>query len=503
MPVSSGKSSGKRSALGHRAKRWLYIVHRWIGIFSCLLFAIWFLSGLVMIYVPFPALTAQERLVGLQPIDWPRVKVQPAAALAAADITSPKAVTLEMRDGAPVWRIDPWDGPQRTVAASTHGPLKPVDAAMARRIASRFGRGPVDELERIDRDQWTVAGSFDRHRPLWKASLRDTAGMVLYVSSTTGAVVLDTTAHERFWNWLGSVPHWLYPTILRQNNDAWRQVVMWVSGPCILAAVTGMWIGILRTRLGRRRFGHGRRTPYRGWMHWHHVAGLVGGFFLLTWIFSGWLSVDPFRLFFSGGIETSARAAYQAAAATPDTPADRLGQAAKGAKRIELHWLAGRPLFVVERAAGIAAVLDARTLEPAQIDQHSILAAARALLPGARIVQVDRLSAPDSYWYDVGELPRLPVLRIRFDDPARTWVHIDPRTGALLGDIDARGRLYRWLFDLLHKWDLNLLTLNRPVWDVLLWLLSIAGTVTSISGIYLGWARLMVSKARRVHVVHH
>jgi uncharacterized iron-regulated membrane protein len=56
MSRSVPVSSGKRPALGHRAKRWLYIIHRWIGIFSCLLFAVWFLSGLVMIYVPYPAL---------------------------------------------------------------------------------------------------------------------------------------------------------------------------------------------------------------------------------------------------------------------------------------------------------------------------------------------------------------------------------------------------------------------------------------------------------------
>ncbi|WP_169805663.1 hypothetical protein [Novosphingobium rosa] len=36
-------------------------------------------------------------------------------------------------------------------------------------------------------------------------------------------------------------------------------------------------------------------TPFDGWMLWHHVAGMMGGSFLLAWIFSGWLSVDPWR----------------------------------------------------------------------------------------------------------------------------------------------------------------------------------------------------------------
>lgn len=487
-------SSGKRPALGHRAKRWLYIVHRWIGIGSGLLFTIWFVSGLVMIYVPFPALTPMERLSGLEAIDWRRITVQPTAALTAANVTVPKTMALEMRHGAPVWRIEPWDGPQRTVAAG-RDPVKPVDAAMARRVAARFANTQVRTVERIERDQWTVAGSYDRHRPLWKGELDEPAGTILYISSASGAVVLDTHRRERFWNWLGSVPHWIYPTVLRQDNAAWRQVVMWVSGPCIAVALTGMWIGILRMRIGRRRFKGGRITPYRGWMWWHHIAGLSGGMFLLAWIFSGWLSVDPGRMFASPGLSQSARIGYAGTAQPPPLAIDRLARMAAGAKRIELRWITGQPGVVIERDSMPATNLNAKTLAPLQTGERTILMAAAQLVPGAHIVQVDRLNAPDAYWYEAGALPHLPMLRVKYDDPARTWVHIDPATGEILGDLDARRRIYRWLFDLLHKWDLNGLTLHRPAWDILLWLLASLGLVTSVSGIWIGWRRLTRRKS--------
>jgi len=61
-PVSSGKQ------LAHFAKRWLYLIHRWVGIGASLLLAMWFLSGFVMLYVPYPSLTRAERLAGLAPI---------------------------------------------------------------------------------------------------------------------------------------------------------------------------------------------------------------------------------------------------------------------------------------------------------------------------------------------------------------------------------------------------------------------------------------------------
>ena len=469
----------------HRLKRWLYIVHRWLGIGSCILFAMWFLSGLVMIYVPFPALTKTERIAGLPDIDWSLVRLLPGPTLRAAGLNAPpRALLLEMRDALPIWRIRADDGRDLTVSALDGSVQMPPTGEQARAIAERFGHAPVIRLERLERDQWTVAGGFDRHRALWKAQLAGSEGRVLYVSGQTGEVVLDTVRSERFWNWIGSVPHWLYFTVVRQDNALWRQVVMWVSGPCIIVGVTGFWIGTLRTRLGARRYRNGKMSPYRGWMAWHHWAGLIGGVFLITWIFSGWLSVDPFRLFASGGLSAQARARYEQAAwpASPDLA--RLAPQALGARQVELAWAGGRP-YLELRWPGRTRVLDARTLAPFR----PVIAPA-PLMPDTAIAGIDRLTTPDAYWYDAASLPTLPVLRVRFDDDARTWVHIDPATGRVLGDIDARGRTYRWLFDLLHKWDLNVLTRNRPSWDLLLWLLSALGLVTSVSGIWLGWKRL-------------
>ena len=51
--------------------RTLYLVHRWLGIATCLLVLMWFVSGLVMLYVPFPKLTAEERLITWRQL-WPK-----------------------------------------------------------------------------------------------------------------------------------------------------------------------------------------------------------------------------------------------------------------------------------------------------------------------------------------------------------------------------------------------------------------------------------------------
>jgi hypothetical protein len=83
-----------------------------------------------------------------------------------------------------------------------------------------------------------------RHAPLYKASFADERGTVLYVSGLTGEVVQDTHRSERFWNWLGAVPHWLYFTVLRQDGALWSQVVIWTSLLGTFLTLTGIYVGI-------------------------------------------------------------------------------------------------------------------------------------------------------------------------------------------------------------------------------------------------------------------
>ncbi|MGY4343865.1 hypothetical protein ACVWXM_000329 [Bradyrhizobium sp. GM7.3] len=49
--------------------RAIVLLHRWLGIAFCLLFAMWFATGIVMHFVPFPSLTEAERFAGLGPLD--------------------------------------------------------------------------------------------------------------------------------------------------------------------------------------------------------------------------------------------------------------------------------------------------------------------------------------------------------------------------------------------------------------------------------------------------
>jgi uncharacterized iron-regulated membrane protein len=231
-------------------------------------------------------------------------------------------------------------------------------------------------------------------------------------------------------------------------------------------------------------------TPYRGWMKWHHVSGLVGSLFLVLWIFSGWLSVDPFRLFASEGVGAEARQAYAGDAPLPKPDFGLLAQAGEAAHRMVLRSAAASPYVRFEQPGTEDRLLDPATFLPHQPEFAQIRQRTAALLPGASLSAFDTLTQPDAYWYAVrGEVP-LPVLRAKFDDEAATWVHVDPASGELLGEADARRRTYRWLFDLFHRWDLNLLLNTPPARDLLIWLMSLAGLISSATAVVVGWRRL-------------
>ncbi|MGT2487768.1 hypothetical protein ACU4GA_21365 [Methylobacterium oryzae CBMB20] len=248
--------------LGKAGRRWLLLFHRWAGISAGLFFALWIGSGLVMLYVPFPALTDAERLSRLGPIAWDQVMVSPDDALRAGDLGGvPAAFGLEMRGGEPVYRIADRDGARATVSARTGARLGPPTPEDARRLAAEGA--PDARVEPVDRDQWTVTARYDPLRPFLKVALGDPAGTELYVSQVTGEIVLDTTRSERGWNWVGAVAHWIYLTPLRARPELWRAVLLWLSGFAALGALSGLAIGIWRLRL-RRRYAGGAVTPYRG-----------------------------------------------------------------------------------------------------------------------------------------------------------------------------------------------------------------------------------------------
>lgn len=269
--------------------------------------------------------------------------------------------------------------------------------------------------------------------------------------------------------------------------------MLWISGVCLIVGITGILIGILRVRL-KRRYASGNVTPYRGWMAWHHVTGLIAGFFVLTWMFSGWLSLNPGEYFASRNTAPEVMQRY--AGHDAPTIAASLPIPQQNAVEARFVWLDGSPMMILAARDGIQTPRDIATGDIVRLPQDRLWAAATRLLPDHHLAERSSLEAYDAYWYAHHHDRELPVLRAVFDDPAKTWFYISPLTGDIVGRIDNSRRTYRWLFNALHSLDFKLLLMYRPTWDIVMWLLSILGTIVSVSGVVIGWRYLRLDWRR-------
>ena len=99
----------------------LIFLHKWLGVTLALLFLFWFVSGVVLYFVPFPGLNQTERLAGL-----PLLQVQKGCCLTADDAAlganlKASEARLGMHDGKPVWRLLSKPVSDATAAAQWRG----------------------------------------------------------------------------------------------------------------------------------------------------------------------------------------------------------------------------------------------------------------------------------------------------------------------------------------------------------------------------------------------
>ena len=204
-------------------RRILYLIHRWTGIAMCALMALWFVSGMVMLFVGYPKLTPAERLAALPPLA-AACCIEPAQALARSHRPAVvQAITLTSIAGRAHYQLLEQDGRTTQVDAAT-GALAPKPDAQAAVAAARmFNPGASARYAGlVEEDRWTHSRGLNPHRPLHVVELDDDAGTRVYVSSATGQVMLDAPRAARYWNFAGAWLHWLYMLCLLYTSPSPR-----------------------------------------------------------------------------------------------------------------------------------------------------------------------------------------------------------------------------------------------------------------------------------------
>ncbi len=470
----------------------LIVLHRWLGICGCLLFLGWFISGIVMMYVEMPELSEQQRLAALPRLDARQVKISAAEAIERAQLLEVASIKLTSLFGRPVWRLQGFEGEWCTVFADSGEIARRFEYESARASLAPFlTAGAHARLAgRVEEpDQWTVSGDYDDMRPLYHVALDDPARTELYLSGATGDVILRTTARDRALAWIGAIPHWIYFTQLRKHPGNWRSLVIWLSSAGCGIALLGLIIGIWRWVSSRRSW-----SPYRGIMRWHHGAGLIFGTLTLTWTFSGMLSLEPGR--YSTGSQPTATQ-REIFSGTVDyglykEPPAAVLQADPSAKELEPYEVGGRPYYLWRETDRAPQLVDTDGRPAANFSEDFLLKAAQHTISRGHIVEQVLLERYDAYYRDRDGREPLPALRVKFDDPARTWLYIDPQRASIVARYERSGRIDRWLYQGLHHLDFPFLWPFRPAWDIVTIILLAGGILLSATAVLAGYRRLRI-----------
>lgn len=476
-------------ALWSRLNRWLTWFHRWAGVVLCLLFAIWFASGAVLHFVGFPSLSAAERHAGSEPIDMARLRVEPSDALAKV----PAATDLRLVSvaGQPVYLARGATGAWISIAGDSGEILPPRSAGDATTVAERFTAIPAAGVSGpFAYDQWIVHQHFDPFRPFYRVRLNDGEGTDVYVSARTGEVLQRTRFAQRAWNWSGAVIHWIYFTPLRKSWTAWNQVVWWVSLAALLSSAAGTWLGFIRMAANRAA-GRKGLSPFRGWMRWHHIIGLFASVIVVTWMLSGWLSMDHGRLFSRAdptrqqSLQVSGLSMAAIAQAIPLTAIRALAPATE----ITFNALAGRALLTAYDSGGVRSgfpgSLPGQILP--QLSDPLLLSALEPLWPGHvrpaivgdaydRVYRLAESAADETAVFEVdGESLRL---------------YVDRHSGHVLAVMDTSRRQYAWIYYALHTFQFPGLIEHPQIRSILVLALLALGFLSSITGVVLSVKRL-------------
>ncbi len=470
-----------------KIKRTLFLAHRYLGMSVGLIVALWCLSGVVMMYMPYPDISRAQKLSGQLPIH--SQFCCEYALLERLNLVDVNRFYVEMLGADPVLRLRASGGKNPIINLRSGELIDYVDSELALDIAQNYAEQSNINFENLkqsalEQDQWTVTNFYDAHRPLHFFSADDEAGSQWYISSRTGEVVQFTTAKQRFWNYFGAVVHWLYPTVLRQHDGLWFQVVVWLSVLGLFLVGLGLYVGWGQFK--KRRSG--RRSPYRGAALFHHYAGLIMGVFMLTWVGSGLLSMNPGQVFdFNSGVEERKNLqGIPLAASDVENFLRNFPKTENNWVRLEGYALASELNVLAYDSENNVQRLSAK-LQPLSFTENELQKLLQQAAPNERWHSEGLLYEADAYYYNHHNEREFPVYRAIAEDGTRYY--LSPTSGELVGVLNADMRAYRWLFAAFHQGDFLPWLRQRPWWDVFMLVLLAGLIVSSCTGVVMGLKR--------------
>lgn len=483
-----------------KGSRFLFGLHRITGSIIALFFLMWFVSGLVLVYHSFPrvAKAVQYEKMETLPSSLPDINTYLEQ---IPDKGKIRKINVRRFQGQTLFTVAAKDSTY-TFCTDTLQPVKPVTFDYIRQVAHDWVSAPILKIDTLhQREQWIMYSRYEREMPVYKFYFDDKEKHQLYIAARSGEVLQFTCSTQRFWAWVGYIPHTFYIPFLRQYTDAWTNTLTVAGIIAMLAGLTGLYVGI--SVLYRRYKQRGTfDNPYRKrWYRWHYALGLILGVLIVTWGLSGALSLQriphwiiPIEGDYSVSPEKLRGKSF---------PVDRykldyrqLKEAYPDLKQVEWTYYSDLPVYEII-AGNRTLMIDASSPEVKDLflPEEAIARAIKKMYGEDTPFHISMIDQYDEYYLSTDNTRPLPVYKVEVDNNDRSVYYIDPATGNHKY-LNTNRKVKKWLFSAFHYLNIRWLVERHTLWTIAMWTLCLGGASLSLTGVWLG-IRFIFRKLKR------
>ncbi len=480
-----------------KMRKFFFTTHRILGSILSLVFLVWFLSGFVMIYSGFPHANRKQHFETSEPLSLYKNQI----VWTANHTHAPQYLSLEVINKRPVFMKNNSVFHAQTGQHIQQFKTVTLDSMVQARYHSSIHHKKILN----DYDAWIPWDKYKAYFPIHKYYLNDNNSTQVYVASTTGKVVQESTSTQRWLARFGAIPHWWYFKSLRLNQGLWASIIIWVSGIGAIMSLVGLIVGIYASRKWRKikKKGLASTSPYKKpWYRWHHIVGLTFGVFVFTFVLSGMFSladVPQWLMPIDKSVnykalweeETNNFEAFTLPVSTVLTD-----KRFANTKKIEFRTIDNIPYYLLyqdyKKPIFVAANQDADSSIQVKTFTYQNLANLAAKKFEGHAYSITELTAPDNYYNP----KKKTAAKLVFDDNNRTWLYINTLNPSHFRSIDKSQRVIRWVYQALHTFNFPKIGEIEWLRKTILIILLIFGTIVSLSGTVLGY-RFLRRKIRK------
>lgn len=472
-------------------------LHQILGSLLSLVFVVWFISGFVMLFSGFPH-ASKESLFNKQQIFIPTDSIQVLPNEFSANL---QTVSLEKFNSKAIYRITDQDNNTKVIDAFTLTEIEFFSSyELDTLIQQNYNAGYREKKILSDFDAWIPWSHFKKYFPIHKYYLNDSLHTVAYASSKTGEIVQETNRKQRWLARFGAIPHWFYFKSLRLKKEAWIKLIVWISGIGSLMCLFGIVVGFyhFRKRNKRKRLGMFSFSPYKKrWYKWHHITGFFFGIITFTFVFSGMMSLQKVPKFIvpvkneHHYIELWNKKYFNLN--DFQLPVSTIIESERIPSIRKIEWCfttSETPFYRVYSSDLNSPVMVSASPNKMAFKQKEFSWAEieREFLRKIKNTEAtfETLHESDGYYFE-DRRPPFPVVKAVIYDDNKTWLYINPRDLNIVYSLNKNTRLRRWLYKGLHSFDFKLLVSHNTLRIVILFIISVFGTIISLSGVVLSY----------------